>query len=213
VTHATLLDRLGTALQRPLPGVAAQRRMAPRPRGDWAAGFDSTNARHAAGLLLLFPHISRTQIVLTVRSDLVRHSGQVSLPGGVVEAGETFEQAALREAHEEIALTTAEVRVLGRLTPLDIPVSGFRLHPVVACVDQRPDLRPSDLEVARILEISVDTLLEPATVVSRAMVRGDMRMDVPCFVVEGVVIWGATAMVLAEFLAILGWAGSAHERS
>ena len=80
-------------------------------------------------------------IVLTVRADALRHGGQVSLPGGVVEPGETFEQAALREAHEEVALPLAPVRVLGALTPLDIPVSGFRLHPIVAVTDTPP---PSD---------------------------------------------------------------------
>ena len=67
-----------------------------------------------------------------MRADALRHGGQVSLPGGVVDPGETFEQAALREAHEEVALPLDEVRVLGALTPLDIPVSGFRLHPIVA---------------------------------------------------------------------------------
>jgi 8-oxo-dGTP pyrophosphatase MutT (NUDIX family) len=143
----------------------------------------------------------------------VRHSGQVSLPGGVVEPGETYEAAALREAHEEIAFSADDVRLLGRLTPIDIPVSGFRLHPIVAALDRRPHLHPSDEEVARILEVPVDSLLSPATLHWRSMRRADLHIDVPSFVVFDVVIWGATAMVLAEFLALLDWHVAEPERS
>src|SRR5207248_11030681 len=99
----------------------------------WPAGFNPARIRHAAGLLLVFPVNDVPFVVLTLRADhLGRHGGQVSLPGGVIEPGETFEQAALREAHEEVGLSAADVRVLGALTPLDIPVTGFRLHPIVA---------------------------------------------------------------------------------
>ncbi len=121
---------LEAALTRPLPGLEAQRRLAPVPPRDWPKGIVPARIRHAAGLLLLFPRDSVAQLVLTVRADtLGRHGGQVSLPGGVVEAGETFEQAALREAHEEIGLAAHAVRTLGALTPVDIHISGFRLHP------------------------------------------------------------------------------------
>lgn len=179
--------------------------MAPRPRGGWPAGFDSSRIRTAAGLLLLFPVDNQPHVLLTVRSDRVRHSGQVSLPGGGVEPGESFEAAALREAREEVAFVEQDVRVLGALTPLDIPVSGFRLHPIVAALDRRPMLRPADDEVARILEIPVDVLLDPATVTWRTMARGALTMDVPAFVTHDATIWGATAMVLAELLTLVGW--------
>src|SRR5207248_1174298 len=161
-SFTTFVAALEAALARPLPGAAAHERMAPRPRREWPAGFNPARIRRAAGLLLVFPVGDRPHIVLTVRADtLGRHSGQVSLPGGVVEPGETFEQAALREAHEEVALPLAGVRVLGLLTPLDIPVSGFRLYPVVAARDTRPILAPSDGEVARILDVAVDELRDP----------------------------------------------------
>src|SRR5438876_7106475 len=117
--------------------------MAPRPRREWPEGFNPARIRRAAGLLLVFPGAGRPHVVLTVRADsLGRHSGQVSLPGGVVDPGETFEQAAIREAHEEIGLKTDGVRILGALTPIDIPVSGFRLHPIVAVAEARPALTP-----------------------------------------------------------------------
>jgi 8-oxo-dGTP pyrophosphatase MutT (NUDIX family) len=146
------------------------------------------------------------RIVLTVRADtLGRHGGQVSLPGGVLDPGETFEQAALREAHEEVAMPLDGVRVLGALTPLDIPVSGFRLHPIVAMKEMRPSLAPADGEVARILEVPVDELLAPACVQTTQRERDGYLLTIPAFHVGDDEIWGATAMVLAEFLALLGW--------
>jgi len=185
--------------------------MAPRPRREWPADFNPARIRNAAGLLLVFPVADRAHIVLTVRADMLeRHSGQVSLPGGVIEPGETFEQTAPREAHEEIALPLEGVRVLGALTPLDIPVSGFRLHPIVAASGARPRLAPSDGEVARILDVGIDELLDPSRVATVRRVRDDgVAMEVPAFHVGSVEIWGATAMVLAEFLTLLGWRGRA----
>lgn len=202
--HITLA-RLRVALTQTLPGAEAQALMAPRLRGEWPPSFDPARVRHAAGLVLLFPIDEGAHIALTVRSKtLGRHSGQVSLPGGVAEPGETFEQAALREAHEEVALAPSRVRVLGALTPLDIPVSGFRLHPIVGAMTQRPALRPSG-EVAQILEVSVAELIDQSSKVSITRVRSGQELTVPAFRIAGTEIWGATAMVIAELLVLLGW--------
>jgi len=229
VTFDDVVTQLERALRRELPGPQAQDWLAPIPRRQWPTGFNPARVRHAAGLLLVFPkpstpinaepaahadssgfrekEVPRAHVVLTVRSDTVRHGGQVSLPGGVVEPGETFEQAALREAHEEVALPLDGVRVVGALTPLDIPVSGFRLHPIVAVTGTPPALTPADAEVAHILEVGVEQLLDPATLADTVRERDGIRYRVPGFHVGGREIWGATAMVLAEFLAVLGWAG------
>ena len=225
------LARLERGLRLPLPGAPAQDRLSPVPRRAWPKEFNIARARNAAGLLLVFPKEGTAEgaenaekdfslrspraprflpdrdaahIILTVRSDSVRHGGQVSLPGGVVDPGETFEQAALREAQEEVGLATDDVRVLGALTPLDIPVSGFRLHPIVGVATKRPELTPSDHEVARILEVRVDDLLNPEYFVTIQRERDGVAFSVPAFRIAGVEIWGATAMVLAEFLALLG---------
>jgi 8-oxo-dGTP pyrophosphatase MutT (NUDIX family) len=201
-----LVERLADRLSRPLPGEAAQAVLAPQPRRNWPQGFDPTRIRDAAGLLLIFPIDDRAHLVLTVRADtLGRHGGQISLPGGVVDAGETFEQAALREAREEVALPSADARILGSLTPIDIPVSGFRLHPVVAVMSRRPELRAADNEVAGILEIAVDDLLDRTCLLSSERERDGRTLLIPAFHVGGHEIWGATAMVVAEFLSLLGW--------
>ena len=200
------LARLETAFRAELPGVAAHALLAPRMRRDWPPGYDPAQIRQAAGLLLLFPRLDQAHVLLTVRADtLGRHRSQVSLPGGAVEPGETVERAALREAHEEIGLVPDEVRIVGALTPLDIPVSGFRLHPVIGAVGRQPTLCPADDEVARILDVSVDELTAPSSVVETRQMRDGQTRIVPAFRVAGVEVWGATAMVLAEFLLMLGW--------
>ena len=190
-----------------LPGVEAQLRMAPRPRPGWYRTGWPAGARRAAALVLLFPTERGAALVLTVRSHaLPTHPGQVSLPGGAVEEGETLDAAALREAHEEVALDPREVRIVAPLTPLHIPVSGFALHPIVGVSDRRPALRAADGEVARILEVPVADLADPASVRRSTDVRDGREYDVPSFSVAGERVWGATAMVLAELLWVIGCA-------
>lgn len=188
--------------------------MAPRPRRNWPPGFSIDRIRHAAGLLLLFPLDDRPHLVLTVRAHtLDRHGGQVSLPGGVIEPGETYEEAAFREAAEEVGLSTDSVRRLGVLSPIDIPVSGFRLHPIVAATFTKPALRPSEGEVAEIVQPSLGHLMDPQHIAWRMTTLETGPLEFPVFLAAGVEIWGATAMVLSELLAMLGWPGPNPRRS
>jgi 8-oxo-dGTP pyrophosphatase MutT (NUDIX family) len=202
---AVLEAHVRETLGRPLPGLEVQSRLAPRPRADWRPGYSESRTRAAAGLVLLYPHDDVVTLPLTVRAGtLRRHGGQVSLPGGVVDADETPEQAALREAVEEIGLSPGAARVLGRLTPLDIPVSGFRLQPVVAVTEIRPDFRLAEMEVQQILEVPLAALADPAILKATAFERDGQIVDVPYFDIDGWQVWGATAMVLAELLWVIG---------
>jgi 8-oxo-dGTP pyrophosphatase MutT (NUDIX family) len=207
-----LAARLRRALSGPLPGVDAQLRMAPRPRVGWDPYLVPPGLRDAAALVLLYPRESQAHLPLTVRGDRLRtHTGQVSLPGGGVDDGESIEEAALREAAEEVGIVAASVEIVGRLTPLHIPVSGFLLHPVVGVAHARPRFEPAAHEVARLLEVPLTRLGERDTVEWEVRTfRRDgtaHEVEVPYFAIEGEKVWGATAMVLAEFVEVL--AGSA----
>ncbi len=190
-----------------LPGLAAQITMAPRPRPGWDPLSMPSDLRDAAGLLLLYPHDGVWQVPLTLRASALRHhTSQVSLPGGRVDLGETLEQAALREAFEEIGIAPGQVEILGRLSPLHIPVSRHLLYPVVGVAAERPAFNLAAAEVERLIEVPLPRLRLPETVRWEQLPRESPStavMDVPYFDVEGVRVWGATAMVLAEFLAVL----------
>lgn len=197
----TLRDRLA----RTLPGIDAQLRFAPELlRTAWRTGQFPSASRQAAALLLLYPHQSSAAVALTVRaSGLARHPGQISLPGGATDPGETLAEAALREASEEIGVDASSIRVLGELTPVHVLVSGFTLHPVVGITDRRPEFVRAPDEVEEILEVSLDHLRDASRIRQGIRMREGVAVEYPYFDLLGHQVWGATAMVLGEFICLL----------
>jgi 8-oxo-dGTP pyrophosphatase MutT (NUDIX family) len=188
-----------------LPGLDAQLRFMPTPpRTGWKPGEFPSDARIAAGLLLLYPGARGPSIPLTVRaSGLKRHAGQISLPGGATDPGETLAQAALREAHEEIGVDPALVRILGELTPVHVLVSGFTLHPIVGITGDRPSFTLDANEVEELIEVSVEDLQDASAIRQGTRTREGVAIEYPYFDLMGHQVWGATAMILGEFLCLL----------
>jgi 8-oxo-dGTP pyrophosphatase MutT (NUDIX family) len=203
-SFATYIRRLRNRLEDPLPGIEAQSTMAPAYRADPSVlTVNGKDCREAGVLVLLFPDDATPHIVLTVRRDhLPDHAGQISFPGGQREQDESLRTTALREAHEEVNLDPSHVEVLGALTPLYIPPSNFCVHPFVGAASGPLALRPTDAEVGTILQVSLPHLLHPSTRTWETWTLHGNEVDVPFFDVNGYKVWGATAMMLAEFLAL-----------
>lgn len=199
------IERLRAALARPLPGLPIQMGMAPQPRPGTERILDPfLDCRRAAVLALFYPCDHEVCLVLTRRTDaLETHKGQISLPGGSMDPGEDVDTAARREALEELAVDPATIDVLGQLSPLYIPPSGFCIYPVVGYTPSRPVFQPNPTEVAEVIEAPLRLLAAPATRCEEVWsIRGaDVR--VPFYAVGPHKVWGATAMVLCELLALL----------
>jgi 8-oxo-dGTP pyrophosphatase MutT (NUDIX family) len=161
-------------------------------------------ARPSAVLLARHDGPRGTEVVLTRRSrDLRRHRGEISFPGGRLDDGESPEEGALREAHEEVALDPAAVELIGRLSVLATVVSLSHIVPVVGRLQGRPELRPAAAEVERILHVPLAELVEPG--VFREERWGDGPLERPIYFFELIdeTIWGATARILVELLSVV----------
>jgi 8-oxo-dGTP pyrophosphatase MutT (NUDIX family) len=199
------IERVREALRQPLPGLQAQLRMSPQPRpGTERVLEPDLNCRHAGVLLLLYPCEEGLCLVLTRRTETVQsHQGQISLPGGSLEEGESAVQAALREAQEELAVDPGQVEVIGQLSRLYIPPSGFCIYPTVAYTGRRPEFVPFDAEVAEVIEEPLAHLLDSATCTEEVWQLRGQPVRVPFYQIGVHKVWGATAMVLCEFVALL----------
>jgi len=204
--NRAVLERIKEGLRAPLPGIPAQLLMAPMPLPGRKAYFEVEGTSLKAGVLvLLYEREGRLSLLLTRRTELVlHHRGQISFPGGEQHPGESLEATALREAEEELGVPLDAASLLGRLTPLYIPPSNYCIYPTVAFLPGPPPLlKPQPDEVAEAIEVPLDHLTNPASRRREIWTIGKRTADVPFYEFNGHKIWGATAMVLAEFLALL----------
>ncbi|MGB1204268.1 MAG: NUDIX hydrolase [Chitinophagales bacterium] len=203
-----LTSFLKKELQKTLPADKVRLKMSPPFRKASINVFykNKENARKAAVLILLYPHQDEIYFCLMKRTeDGYAHSGQISLPGGGVEAQDMDMIAtALRETEEEFGIDRKLVQPIGQISELYIPVSNSLVFPVVAYISKRPVFIPNPKEVAQIIEVPVSYMFR-ADIVKKKWLQATsgFRMEVPYYDVFGHVVWGATAMMLSEFLAIV----------
>jgi 8-oxo-dGTP pyrophosphatase MutT (NUDIX family) len=180
---------------------AAQRRMAPQPRTLFRNPNRPEQPRQAAVLILLFPSPTGLAFVLTRRAEHPQdvHSGQISLPGGSQEAGETIQQTALRETHEELGINPTSIQLIGTLSTLYIPPSDFDVHPVVGYIAAPPQCVLDPIEIAEVIECPLDWLLDDTKKVVEDWDINGLQLRVPWYDIHGHRVWGATAIILSEF--------------
>ncbi len=194
------LDDVRCALAQPLPGATAQARMATRPRSLPEEFGYSGPPRRAAVIALLYPCDGQLCLPLTKRTQRVAtHKGQISLPGGAVEPDDpTPWEAATREAHEEVGVDPGAVHYIGRLSTLYIPPSHYEVSPFVGYVPFRPLFAARVEEVAEMIEMPLDVIVDPAAKREAVWELRGRPTVVPQYIYGDHVIWGATAMILGE---------------
>jgi 8-oxo-dGTP pyrophosphatase MutT (NUDIX family) len=201
-----LQQRLSERLKQPLPGARAHDPLRAIPVGSVIPRFDHKISPKPGGvLILLYESNGKIMFPLIKRPEYIgAHSGQVSLPGGKAEPGESIIETALREGEEEIGITRDSVEVLGVLSDFFVIPSNFLVTPVVGVIQSIPVFRPDEKEVAKILEGSIDDLLDSAAIRQKEILAaGKFRLMAPHFAIESEIVWGATAMILNEFRTIL----------
>lgn len=201
---AAMADHLAAALARGLPGRMAQRTMAHSLAYGRHHGPVPDDARRAAVLLALHRLPGGWSIPAILRPETMKaHAGQVSLPGGLIESDETVAQTALREFEEELGAATGGLIVVGQLSPVYVFVSGFQVTPLIAVSNAPLAFEPNPHEVAAVVELALAELCNPSCRGRHPIERGGLNFSVPHFSIAGQRIWGATSLILAEFVELI----------
>ncbi|MCC7084163.1 MAG: CoA pyrophosphatase [Pirellulales bacterium] len=199
-----LPELLAARLQPSLPGPLAQRQMEPELSFGRHFGPPRYDARPAAVVALLVQRRGEWFLPLMVRPDsMAHHAGQISLPGGAIEPGESCEEAALRELEEELGVPRMAALLLGQLTPLYVYGTNFLVTPWVAAIRREIVFQPNPAEVAAVLEVPLAHLMDLSHRGEHLQTRGTVVFRAPHFNWSRHQIWGATSMILAELIALI----------
>jgi 8-oxo-dGTP pyrophosphatase MutT (NUDIX family) len=200
----TFAEKLLMCFQSDLPGTSAHMEMFPPTRADeMKSPANLESAVKSAVLIAFYLKNDNYHLVFMRRQEYDGiHSGQISFPGGRWEKQDkTLYQTALREANEEISLNPIYAKYIGKLTDLYIPPSNFIVSPFVVLYEKEKEFSPDLQEVAQIIEIPFDFFLSRNTLESaKILVSTGYKIAVPCYNFNGIIIWGATAMILHELI-------------
>lgn len=204
---STLISHLTTTFHHPLfrlPGEQAQFKMVPKGREKFIS--PSMVYQPSAVLIYLFPdHEGKTHISILRRTVYPgHHSGQLALPGGKFEPEDrNIIQTAIRETKEEIGISIDSQQVIGRLSPLAVPISNFEITPVVAYSHNVPDFILDPVEVDQLYLLPIQKLIQAPVLSGNFESKNNLQIHAPYYAIDDLKIWGATAMILAEFIHII----------
>ncbi|HCX22463.1 MAG: coenzyme A pyrophosphatase [Flammeovirgaceae bacterium] len=202
-----LIGRLKQRLENPLPGTSAHERMLPRIPGGSRVKFKySEEPRKGAVLILLYEYADQIWFPLIQRPQYEGvHSGQIALPGGRHEEEDNdLVATAIREAKEEVGVDPESIEVIGQLSEFMVTASNHLVLPVIGFTTNKPNFIPDPYEVDEVIEASLDELLDETFIKeTQITTSGGYRLHSPYFDVKGKVVWGATAMMLSEFVQII----------
>lgn len=195
---------LENRLKHELPGINSHIKMAPKiMERSFRELEPSPNARHSAVMVIL-TNSDNPEILFTLRSNKLRkHKGQISFPGGMIEKGESAQDAALRETFEEIGIESYKIKIIGRLSPLFVPPSNYLIHPFIGVIDSKPELILSEEEVEECFNIPLSYFADSNSVNTKRDILEGYDVDLPYWDVgKRTNLWGATSMILHELIDI-----------
>lgn len=191
-------ENIKKALSQGLPGSVSHKKMLPLNRTLRATEQEQKTIKHSSVLLLLFVENNELHAILIKRPEHMKHhAGQIALPGGRIEKGESALETALRETWEEIGITTEQLEILGSLSELYVQVSRFQIHPFVGWLCKKPQYIINKNEVEKTIAFPLKLIKNSFDEVELNTFSGPLK--VPCVKFDGEIIWGATAMILSEF--------------
>jgi len=201
----SLKDILRTSLSGVLHGTLAQNIMAPSHRHPPGMKANIAPPRKSAVMIILFGEADDLSTLYIKRPDYDgHHGGQMAFPGGKSEKiDQSIQETAIRECFEEVGVRVAPSDIVGALSPLYIPVSNMDVYPYVAYFPQLPEQHLDAREVAFTVSAQLSHLVLPDTICLKEMLINNIAVTIPYYSVSGQEIWGATAMITAELLAML----------
>jgi 8-oxo-dGTP pyrophosphatase MutT (NUDIX family) len=162
------------------------------------------DCKSAAVLMLFYPdNNNETRMILILRNKYPGvHSYQISLPGGKIDKeDENLQFTALRETHEEIGIKPSLISIVGKLSSVYIPPSNFNVQPYVGYCEKNPVFKPDSKEVSLIITPFLKDLIKLKITQSKVSVDGLIK-KVPSYLVNNHILWGATAMMVYEFIEV-----------
>ena len=190
-----------------LPGGIAHKEMFPARKTTEELNLGAADYRESAVLALLYETPKSIKLILTQRQEYQgKHGGQISFPGGKKDAADLdLNQTALRETEEEIGLSAKNIHIIGKLTEVYIPVSNFLVQPFIGRHQGQPEFLLEEREVKELISVDLNSLTNENIIESRNIKTADgyTLKNIPCFVFDGKVVWGATALILNELKFIL----------